>query len=227
MFAPVSRMHLCTNAALHGCPWSFLTLNTCRKWNFILNTGACWGRAWAGVTRLGDFGGELGGVTLLTEQREQIRISDCKCRPPGARLLGPGCRNKLRSLLTAALLGANFFLVADTISTATAYHQPTWLIILSSSPGFVRQLCQRQPQACEAPYFPLMPQNRVQGWPKSRPELHGHVLAPFGVCDWEEPRLWPSIPALRLGSSEIRAPHIPGLGALGGDGTRGSRVTST
>lgn len=72
MFAPVSQMHVCMNAAVHGCPWSFLTLNTRRKWNFILNSGTRWGRAWAGVTRLGDFGGELGGVTFLTEQEDQV-----------------------------------------------------------------------------------------------------------------------------------------------------------
>lgn len=109
MFAPVSQTHLCMSAAVHGCPWSFLTLNTCRKWNFILNSGTHSGRAWAGVTRLGDFGGKLGGVTSLTEQGEQIRIRVCKRRPSGARLLRTACRNKLHSLLTAAVLDANFF----------------------------------------------------------------------------------------------------------------------
>jgi len=109
MFAPVRQMHSCTNAAVHGCPWSFLTLYTCRKWNFILNSVTGWRRAWAGVTRLGDFGGELGGVTLLTEQGGQMRIGDCQCRPSGAGLLGTACRNQLHSVLTAAVLGASFF----------------------------------------------------------------------------------------------------------------------
>lgn len=54
LFAPVSPAHLRANAAVHGCPCSFLILNTCRKWNFYFklrhppgeSVGRCYETRW-------------------------------------------------------------------------------------------------------------------------------------------------------------------------------------